>query len=225
MRQRELILNFHGVGAPHSGVGLEERAAWMTREAFTGWLDRIDELQATYTAPIRITFDDGNASDISIALPELTKRNLKASFFVCAGRLQMPQYLDHSAARDLLDAGMEIGSHGMHHRDWQTLDDDTLAEEIGTARKKIADVCGRAITSAAVPFGSYNRRVLTRLRAEGYSCVYTSDRGLAHPQAWLKPRNTLGEASSPIDLARSLDQRTGPRGVLHGLRRLYKRLR
>jgi peptidoglycan/xylan/chitin deacetylase (PgdA/CDA1 family) len=196
----------------------------MTRDAFVGWLDRIDDLQARYAAPIRITFDDGNASDISIALPELTKRNLKASFFLCAGRLQRPGYIDRVAVRELLDAGMEIGSHGMHHRDWRALDDEMLTEEIHTARRVLADACGQTIETAAVPFGSFNRHVLKRLRAEGFSCVYTSDRGLANPHAWLKPRNTLGADATPQDLARSLRQSTGPLKIFRNARRLFRRL-
>ena len=62
--------------------------------------------------PVVITFDDGNESDALIALPELVKRNLKAFFFVVGGRIGLPHYLDRVALRDLISAGMEIGSHG-----------------------------------------------------------------------------------------------------------------
>lgn len=225
MPHRELILNFHGVGTPHSGVSLDELPVWITRDAFVEWLDRIDELQSQHAASVHITFDDGNASDLTIALPELIRRNLTATFFLCAGRLRMPEYLDHMAVRDLLDAGMAIGSHGMHHRDWQTLDECALSEEISTARRILEDVSGKAVDTAAVPFGSYNRRVVTQLRSEGFAHVYTSDRGLALPQAWLKPRNTIDASSTPQGFARALGQRTGPQAILHSARRLYKRLR
>lgn len=225
MLRRELVLNFHGLGTPHGSVDPEECSVWMSREAFASWLDRIPELTALFSMPISITFDDGNASDATIALPELCKRNLKASFFVCAGRLGIPEYLDGAALRSLLDAGMQIGSHGMHHRNWQTLDDGSLAEEISTARKMLEDACGKTIDAAAVPFGSYNRRVLGRLKAEGFNQVYTSDRGLARERAWLKPRNTLGSHSTQDDLMRLLRGRTGPEAALRAARRLYKRLR
>jgi peptidoglycan/xylan/chitin deacetylase (PgdA/CDA1 family) len=155
----------------------------------------------------------------------LCKRNLTAHFFLCSGRLQTQEYLDRAAVRDLLDAGMEVGSHGMHHRDWRTLDARALDEEIGTARRMLEDVCGRAIVEVATPFGSYNRRVLKRLRAEGFAHVYTSDRGFASQQAWLKPRNTLGANSTPDDLARLLVGMPRSAAILRALCRLYKGLR
>ncbi len=224
MLQRELILNFHGVGEPHSGIDPDERPVWISRNAFVSWLDSINALRAAQPIPIRITFDDGNASDLTIALPELLERNLTATFFICAGRLQKPHYVDRSAVRDLLEAGMRIGSHGMHHRDWQTLGESELSEEIGTARKMLEDACGRGVDEAAVPFGSYNRRVLERLRAEKFARVYTSDHGLANDRAWLKPRITL-RSNSQRDLVRFLGPRARTEAILRDIYRLYKRLR
>lgn len=223
--QRELVLNFHGIGAPHRGVGPAERPVWMTRENFAGLLDHILELRAREETPIAITFDDGNSSDVAIALPELCKRGLAAAFFVCAGRLDAPEFLGRDALRDLLSAGMTIGSHGMHHRDWRKLDEAALADEVGTARKQLEDVCGKGLDAAAIPFGSYDRRVLARLRREGFTCAYTSDGGLARQGAWLKPRNTLGASSRREDVARLLTRSRTPSSVLRDVRRLYKRLR
>jgi peptidoglycan/xylan/chitin deacetylase (PgdA/CDA1 family) len=224
MRQRELILNFHGIGEPHHDVGPDERPVWISRDAFVTWLDTVCELRDAQPIPIHITFDDGNASDLTIALPELLKRNLTATFFLCAGRLQKTNYIDHAAALALLAAGMQIGSHGMHHRDWQTLDEIELAEEIGTARKMLADACDREIVEAAVPFGSYNQRVLKRLRAEGFNRVYTSDHGLAEERAWLKPRITL-RANSGNDLVRFLGPRARAEAIVRDIYRVYKSLR
>lgn len=223
--QRELILNFHGIGTPHRGIPPEEHAVWMSRENFVQLLDRIAVLRATRQTPIAITFDDGNLSDVAIALPELCKRHLAATFFLCSGRLDAPDYLGRDAVRDLLGAGMKIGSHGMHHRDWRKLDHAALADEITTARKHLEDVCSALVTTVAIPFGSYDRRVLAKLRTEGFTCVYTSDRGLARSGAWLKPRNTLGASATQEDIAPLLTSRLSPELVIRDIRRLYKRLR
>lgn len=223
--QRELVLNFHGIGTPHPGVSPEESAVWMSRESFVAVLDRISAVRTSARIPIGITFDDGNSSDAAIALPELSKRRLVATFFICAGRLGVSEYLDSQAVRDLLSAGMKIGSHGMHHRNWRNLDETTLAEEVSTARRHLEDVCGKPVNEAAVPFGSYDRRVLTRLRAEEYACVYTSDRGLARSGAWLKPRNTLGGNASLEDVAHLLANSQSPSSILRDAYRFYKGLR
>ena len=52
----------------------------------------------------------GIASDVEIALPRLVERGLRAEFFVLAGLLGTPDRLDRDGVRELLTAGMSIGS-------------------------------------------------------------------------------------------------------------------
>src|SRR5262245_13348489 len=106
---QELILSLHGIGTPHDHVRAEESFFWVTQQAFATLLESIVATRATASVPVLITFDDGNASDAVVALPGLVKRGLKASFFICAGRIGAAHYLDRSALADLLAAGMEIG--------------------------------------------------------------------------------------------------------------------
>jgi peptidoglycan/xylan/chitin deacetylase (PgdA/CDA1 family) len=223
---QELILSLHGIGTPHEGVPTKESFFWVTRKAFTTLLESIVATRVTADVPAVITFDDGNVSDAVIALPELAKRGLRAAFFVCAGRIGAPHYLDHTALADLIAAGMEIGTHGKDHRDWRGLDETALDAELREGRRRIEDVCGVAVTKAAIPFGSYDRRLLQRLRREGLECVYTSDRGLARSEAWLKPRDTVDSTWPEADMKQVL---TAKPSLKARLRRdaamLYKRLR
>jgi peptidoglycan/xylan/chitin deacetylase (PgdA/CDA1 family) len=55
---------------------------------------------------------------------------------------------------------MEIGTHGMHHRDWRKLSDAELRVELVAARQRVEDICGTAVTKAGIPFGSYDRRLV-----------------------------------------------------------------
>jgi peptidoglycan/xylan/chitin deacetylase (PgdA/CDA1 family) len=188
---RELIVNFHGLGEPHHGVGPEELPYWISVGSFTRLLDQTVELQRNEGPKITITFDDGNSSDALLALPELSLRGLVGSFFVCAGRIGRKHYLDPLMIKDLLQGGMTIGSHGMDHRDWCTLDPPALDVEITDARRKLEDIIQRPVTAVAIPFGSYNRRVLNRLMSDPWDCVYTSDRGIAQSSAKIKSRETI----------------------------------
>src|SRR5262245_45071601 len=110
---RELILNFHGIGTPHDSIGRDERAYWLPPQKFVSLLDRISTLSGSAVSRARITFDDGNLSDATVAMPELAKRGLTATFFICAGRIGAPHYLGRSALGEMLAAGMGIGTHGM----------------------------------------------------------------------------------------------------------------
>ena len=196
---RELVLTLHGLGEPHAAVDEQERQYWWSVSAFVRLLDSIGDRLPSTNLKISITFDDGNASDALLALPELAKRNLKASFFVCAGRIGTKHYLDKSMIADLIKSGMHIGSHGMYHRDWCTLSASELGEEISGARRRLQDVSGTSIEIVAIPFGSYNRRVLMRLKQEPWTCIYTSDRGTTCSTARIKARETLHANMQALD--------------------------
>ena len=220
---RELVLTLHGLGEPHADVDEQERQYWWSVSAFARLLDSIGDRLPGGNPKISITFDDGNASDALLALPELAKRNLKASFFVCAGRIGTKHYLDKSMIVDLIQAGMHIGSHGMHHRDWCTLSTSQLGEEISGARRRLQDVSGAPIEVVAIPFGSYNRRVLMRLKQEPWKCIYTSDRGTTRSTARIKARETLHANMQALDFLPELVRESSMNmRVKRAIARLYK---
>lgn len=185
-----LVLNLHGIGPPPSGVPAEELRYWCSVMAFEALLDTVVPLSSATGVPIEITFDDGNLSDATIALPALVKRGLRATFFVCAGRMGQPDYVDALALREMLSAGMAIGSHGWQHVDWRRCDDAALEQETQGALDAIGDALGQTIDQVGVPFGSYDRRVLSRLRRCALRAVFTSDGGRAPATGWLVPRHS-----------------------------------
>lgn len=221
----ELILNFHGVGGAPARVVRDELPYWFEKASFLHTLDCIAESKYTSALQIAITFDDGNASDATVALPGLLERNLTASFFVCAGRIGARHYLDAGAIRALLDAGMSVGSHGMDHVDWTCLSASELDREISGSRRFLQDLCGREVVDAAIPFGRYNRPVLKKLKKEGFRHVYSSDGGFVSPECWFKPRNTLQEPEGAFDLAALIAEVSSPsrraKGLIKSAGRLF----
>jgi peptidoglycan/xylan/chitin deacetylase (PgdA/CDA1 family) len=195
--ERSINLTFHGVGEPPRSLDPGEANVWVSMETFVAVLDRVAE-----RTDVAITFDDGNASDIDRALPALQERGLHGTFFVVAGRLGAPHFLDEGDVRSLIAAGMEIGCHGMRHRPWRGLDGRALHEELVEAKAILEGVAGRPVTRAACPFGSYDRRVISTLRRSGYEHVYTSDRGVARASRFVQARNTIGAGDGSDVLAR-----------------------
>ena len=223
---KEIFLNFHGVGEPPYGTEQAELSYWWEEHAFLSALDGVSEEMGSNPCAVLMTFDDGNVSDVEIALPSLLDKGMTAWFFVCAGRVGKRGYLDGPAIRRLSSAGMKVGSHGMNHVDWRRLGDAALATEITAAKRKLEDICGHRVDEASIPFGSYDRRVLATLRSEGYSRVYTSGGGTVPSDAWLKPRNTLDRSWQGKNVLRELSARES---YLRSLRRAvmgtYKALR
>jgi peptidoglycan/xylan/chitin deacetylase (PgdA/CDA1 family) len=204
---RAVNLTFHGVGTPVRPFDPGEAEVWVDRQRFLSVLDSVAGRD-----DVRITFDDGNASDVELALPALQERGLRGTFFVVAGRVGSPGFLDAAGVRELQAAGMTIGCHGMRHRPWRGLDERALHEELVDAKRVLEDVAGVPVKEAACPFGSYDRKVLRFLRRSGYRHVYTSDRGVARFGDWLQTRNTIHAGDDPgllegITAHRALRQR------------------
>jgi len=214
-------LTVHGIGPPVRPFEPGEAETWVTVEQFEQVLDAV-----AGRPDVRLTFDDGNASDVEIALPRLRERGLVAEFFVLAGRLGEPGRLDADGVRELVAAGMPVGSHGWAHRDWRRLDPGEASEELRDAHRVLGELTGRPVTRVAIPFGSYDRHVLRRLRLAGVTRAYTSDGGRARPGSWLQARTSLRHDIDAAWTRRILDERPSPLRRARSLAaRTVKRLR
>ena len=219
-------LTVHGVGPVPPGVDPGEAEVW----ASVDQLERI--LDAAVGRPeVLVTFDDGNASDLEIALPRLLERGLTARFFVLAGLLGEPGRLDEAGVLELQRAGMVIGSHGWAHRDWRSLDwgprgTIEVEEELVRARQRLSGLVGHDVDEVAVPFGSYDRHVLRILKRTGVRRVYTSDGGWARPGSWLQARSSVHAGDGPDWARRVVLERPTPARRARALAaRTVKRLR
>jgi peptidoglycan/xylan/chitin deacetylase (PgdA/CDA1 family) len=218
---REQIFVFHGIGDPPDGASDGDRLVWLPVSWFEALLD------AMPPDGVRITFDDGCASDAEIALPILLRKGVVADFFVLAGRLDAPGSLSTAQVLELQAAGMRIGSHGMHHVDWRTLPDAQLERELVDSRRLLSELAGREIKEAACPFGRYDRRVLRQARRAGYSRVYSTEYMISSgPRDWPSPRTSIGH-TRPLEQWLELVA-AGPApapGPVMRARRLVRRLR
>lgn len=217
---RHLILTFHGLGEPPDAITESERNVWVALE----WFEAIIEVLPR--SGVGLAFDDGNASDVQRALPALVRRGLTARFFPLTGRIGAEGYLAAADIATLKAAGMGIGSHGCHHRDWRAAGDRELGEELTDSRRILEQIVKGDIAEAACPFGSYDRRVLQALRAAGYRRIFNSDGGAGSSNSWLSPRTTVDQ-SRPLEHWLDL-AKTGPSEWSSPVRvgkRLAKRLR
>ena len=177
---------FHGIGKPQRDLELGEDRYWISEDLFHGVLDEIKTWPS-----VRISYDDGNNSDIEIGMPALLERGLTADFFVLSQRLETDGSLDPDAVRELHRNGMRIGTHGMWHRPWRGMDEATAHDELVVARDRLSAVVGLPVDRAACPLGRYDRELLTRMRKLGSTRVFTSDRRRARADSWLQPRYSV----------------------------------
>jgi peptidoglycan/xylan/chitin deacetylase (PgdA/CDA1 family) len=192
---RVINICFHGIGVPNRDLEPGEDEYWVDTDTFPRVLDEISGWPSA-----RISFDDGNASDVQIGLPALVQRGLVAQFFVLAGRLGTPGSLDEDDVRELRHHGMTVGTHGMNHSPWRHMSPLMRDIELVEARRKIAEIAGYPVDEAACPLGWYDRQLLADMRRLGYTQVYTSDRRQARPESWLQPRFSVRRTDTPASL-------------------------
>ena len=218
---RWLVLNFHGVGDPCRPMEPGESDVWLSKKRFTQILDISADRD-----DVLITFDDANSSDLGIAAQELEKRGQTATFFILTGKLGSRGYLSSDEVQELFARGHKIGSHGCHHVDWRSISRTTLQEEIRGSRAALEDLLQATVSEYAIPFGSYDRRVLKELKAQSPSRMYTSDGGRWNGKHPIVPRHSLHSHDDPESVAKAIE-RSFYRSdrVVRGVKSLVKRLR
>jgi peptidoglycan/xylan/chitin deacetylase (PgdA/CDA1 family) len=213
-------ITVHGIGRALRELDPGEDQTWVSVSQFEQLLDAVAD-----RPDVRISFDDGNMSDVEVALPRLVERGFAAEFFLLAGVLGDRGRVDHAGVRALLDAGMSIGSHGWSHRDWRRIDNAQARQELDNAHRVLGELTGHPVSRVAIPFGSYDRHVLRRLRAAGVTRVYTCDGGRARPNAWLQARTSLRHDMNAVWIARVLDPEPSLTRARRSAARAAKRLR
>jgi len=133
------------------------------------------------SATVAVSFDDGCATDLTIAAPALARLGFTATSYVTTGFLGRRGFLTPSLLRELADAGAEIGSHAVTHRFLTDLSDSDLTSEVADSRHQLEQIIGRPVTHFSCPGGRFDRRVVDAVRRAGYTSMATSRIGLHEP--------------------------------------------
>ncbi|MEU8968468.1 polysaccharide deacetylase family protein [Streptomyces monashensis] len=191
---------------------LERQLRWLRRQGLRGV--SVSELLAARSRGegrylVALTFDDGYADFLDNALPVLARWDCTATLFVLPGRLggvntwdplgPRKRLLTAAGVRRAADAGVEIGSHGLTHRDLTRADDAQLRDETAESRALLADLTGAEVTGFCYPYGTVDRRAVEAVRAAGYGYACAIDPGgLSGPH--VLPRVHVGQNDSAVRL-------------------------
>lgn len=172
---------------------------------------------------VGLTFDDGYADFAVHAVPILRRFGFTATVFPIAGLLGGDNVWDvkgprkplmtAAQVREVADAGMEIGSHGMHHVSLVSADDEVLTAETEQSRRILREVSGQDITGFCYPYGDIDGRAVDRVRAAGYAygcAIWRSDFTGRHAL----PRTYIGDSDAGA--------RLWAKGARHWLRWDYR---
>jgi peptidoglycan/xylan/chitin deacetylase (PgdA/CDA1 family) len=127
----------------------------------------------TSSRPVVTTsWDDGHPLDLRVAAV-LARYGLRGTFYVpllpVAARV-----LGRTEMRELLDMGMEIGSHTVTHAVLTELPDAEADRELSNSRRMLEDSLGVEVSSFCYPKGRFSTRITRRARLAGYRLCRTT---------------------------------------------------
>lgn len=168
-----------------------------------------------------LTFDDGYASVLEQAWPELRDRGLPATLFAVSGYLRpgmrFPWDRAHPHGSGLVrlatagelasaaDEGLDIGSHTVSHRWLPRLSRAEAADEVRWSRLELEDLLARPVTSFAYPMGGWTRQIRDQVEEAGYDVAITVDRGCNRPEQDPFALRRAFAFDRPGDVRRQLD--------------------
>lgn len=166
---------------------------------------------------VALSFDDGYKSNHTYALPLMQKYNAKGTFLL-VNRLigSSNMYMNEQEVKEMVAAGMEIGSHTFSHNPLADIDPKYLEWEIATSQYDLEKrFPGAVVRTMAYPCGSYNPKIMAMLKRYGYEQALTGHTGMITHQYYKE---------HPMELYRLIiqDKGTGPMAFTSMLKRGYR---
>jgi peptidoglycan/xylan/chitin deacetylase (PgdA/CDA1 family) len=129
---------------------------------------------------IAVTFDDGFADTFVNALPVLTRYRIPATMFALSDRIGgrndwmsvrgFPERPLMAAAqlREMVAAGITVGSHTRTHPRLPELDAKAKRDEISGSKARLEDMLGSPVRSFAYPYGLFDEDTRLAVEEAGY---------------------------------------------------------
>ncbi|MBS0226828.1 MAG: polysaccharide deacetylase family protein [Proteobacteria bacterium] len=190
---RRMHLMYHGIHDDASSQGHFDPVYSVSPKRFAQHLDWISEQERPER--FHITFDDGDISNVTTALPLLVDhgllaRGVRVTFFITGGFIDRPGMLRRADVRTLAEAGMHIGAHGMSHGFLEDMDLESLRCELRDSKATLEDIIHHEVDAMALPGGRGGAREFEEALACGYRDLYGSRPGPddGHTQAGWRNR-------------------------------------
>lgn len=125
--------------------------------------------------PVILTFDDGEHNNFQNAFPVLRRLHFLAHFFVTINRIGKKGYMGWEELKELRDADMVIGSHGLNHAILTNLKDRELERELADSKEILERNLKISIDYFSVPRGFFNKKILDVAKKAGYKKILVSN--------------------------------------------------
>jgi len=131
--------------------------------------------------PVVLTFDDGNKDLFNNAYPILHEYNYPAMFFVYTKSIDhLGGTMNWGMLREMLQNGMEIGSHTVNHSKLTQLKLERVHYELLESKKVLENNLFTTVNHFAYPYGLFNTSTEQAVSAAGYLSAAAVTGGAVH---------------------------------------------
>jgi peptidoglycan/xylan/chitin deacetylase (PgdA/CDA1 family) len=162
------LLALSAIGTATAAAGY--RAAYGVRSQWLGptvWRGRTD------LAAVGLTFDDGPAEDTEPLLEVLQQFDIRAAFFMLGRQVERYPHI----ARQIVDAGHEVGNHSYSHPVYLYCSTSRIRKELERTQAVIKDITGVDPVWSRPPCGVRSLGYFTAAAELGLSTVQWSVAG------------------------------------------------
>ena len=205
---------YHMIATPRPGArfnglrvsppAFERHLCWLSEQGWRSFTvsELVEQADTLPEKSFAITFDDGYADNLLLALPLLKKYHCKATLYLVVdrfnrdwsmqrkrhhddGELQQETKLTDEQVQEMLDSGcIELGSHSMTHANFLNIESAAVYQELVESKKALEDRFGISVNSFAYPFGFYLPQQLGLVKQAGYSSAVTTREGIVDARNW-----------------------------------------
>lgn len=171
---------------------------------------------------VLLTFDDGNYTFASEAMPVLSKFHFPATIFLISEFVKSGEYgsMKEEQVREILkQGGVSVGSHTKTHPFLSKIPEAQLRDELEGSKKDLEALFDRPIRFIAYPSGDLSPQVLEAAQKAGYELGFTTS-----------PKKLKGLPSGAYSITRVKISRTSDSAIafwfkLSGLYGSFKTIR
>lgn len=122
--------------------------------------------------PVMLTFDDAVDDDYRVALPELRRRHMTATFFVMTVVLGNENYLTKGQVRRLDQAGMTVAAHTWDHHRVDEYAGEDWTKQVDEPVDELEQIVGHPVRYFAYPYGIWSKDAFAHLREAGVTAAF-----------------------------------------------------
>jgi peptidoglycan/xylan/chitin deacetylase (PgdA/CDA1 family) len=208
MRRWPVVLMYHAVGADGgmytvTPEQLKRHLSIVGRGGFEA--SRASVLRDSRSPATAITFDDGDRTVVTRAMPLLSEAGQFATLFMTAGCVGEVGWCSATDLRAWCAAGNELGTHGWGHHSLTAVPIDQALDELARSKAVLEDITGTEVLSVSFPYGRLTRSLVVGARELGLSSAFGSWPGYGVGRSGAFGRYAVFRRTSEATLVRVLE--------------------